>query len=414
MRQLIKRTFRSLRVRNFRLFFAGQFVSGVGLWMQQVAELWLILQLTDSAAAVGLITVTHFGPILFFGLWGGVIADRVDKRRTMLITQTLLGAVAAGLAVVSAAGGVTVLALYGFSAATGLVLALDNPTRRAFIREMVDVEDVPNAVSLVSMLMTSARIVGPALSGILLATVGATIVFALNAVSYGAVVVALLLMRAGELYRVDPVARARGQLKEGLRYAWENLGVRIPIAMMAWIGTLSFNFSVLLVLLAEQTFDAGSSGFGRLISLSAIGSLVGALTAATRVRITLRFLVWTAIGFGVLTLVATGSPTLLSMALLLIPVGAFGVAFLAGSQGATQAAAVPHMQGRVMALFAVVFLGSTPVGGMVAGLMAEWFGPRLAFGFGGVVAILTGLWGMGLMLRLHTELPTAGMNPASR
>ncbi len=411
MRLLIQTTFRSLRVRNFRLFFVGQFISSVGLWMQQIAELWLILQITDSAVAVGLITATHFGPILLLGLWGGVIADRLDKRKILLVTQPLLGLIAGGLAIFSATGGVNAGLLYGFSAMTGLVLALDNPTRRAFVREMVDLEDVANAVSLTSMVITSARIIGPALSGILLARSSATIVFTTNSISYMAVLVALLMMRPSELFRVPPVAKGKGQLAEGLRYAWNNAGVRLPMVMMAWIGTLAFNFSVLLVLMAEQTFDAGSDGFGTLISLSAIGSLSGALVLATRKVVTHRFLVLAAFGFGVAIIVSTTAPTLLSMGLLLIPVGAFGVSFLAGTQAATQAAAVQQMQGRVMALFAVVFLGSTPIGGMLAGLQAELMGPRLAFATGGVVSILTALWAWRVFVR-----PEAGRNsvPSSK
>ena len=392
MRELIRRTFRSLRVRNFRIFFIGQFVSSVGLWMQQVAELWLVADLTSSATAVGLITVAHFGPVLLFGLWGGVVADRLDKRRLLLVTQALLATIAAGLAIVSATGGVTVGILYGFAAATGLVQAVDNPARRAFIREMVDRANVSNAVSLVSMVFTSSRIVGPAITGVLLVATGPTIVFAVNALSYGGVLTALLLMRVRELHTFPPVPRAPGQLLEGLRYSWANTGVRLPLVMMVWIGTLAFNFTVLLVLFAEQTFDAGPGGYGTLLSLSAIGSLSGALVAAARHRITRRFLVNAAMGFGVMTVIASTAPTLITMALLLIPVGVFGVAFLSGSQGAMQEAAGPHMQGRVMALFAVVFLGGTPIGGMFAGLVSEVWGPRVAFAIGGVVSLATGFW----------------------
>jgi MFS family permease len=392
MRELIHRTFRSLRVRNFRIFFIGQFVSSVGLWMQQVAELWLVADLTSSATAVGLITVAHFGPVLLFGLWGGVVADRLDKRRLLLVTQALLATIAAGLAIVSATGGVTVGILYGFAAATGLVQAVDNPARRAFIREMVDRANVSNAVSLVSMVFTSSRIVGPAITGVLLVATGPTIVFAVNALSYGGVLTALLLMRVKELHSFPPVPRAPGQLLEGLRYSWANTGVRLPLVMMVWIGTLAFNFTVLLVLFAEQTFDAGPGGYGTLLSLSAIGSLSGALVAAARHRITRRFLVNAAMGFGVVTVIASTAPTLITMALLLIPVGVFGVAFLSGSQGAMQEAAGPHMQGRVMALFAVVFLGGTPIGGMFAGLVSEVWGPRVAFAIGGAVSLATGFW----------------------
>ncbi|MEX2419219.1 MAG: MFS transporter [Acidimicrobiia bacterium] len=399
MRDTFRRTFRSLRIRNFRIFFVGQFISAVGLWMQQVAELWLILELTDSAAALGAITATHFGPILVFGLWGGVIADRVDKRRLMMVTQTLLGLLAAGLAITSAQGTLGVATLFGFSFAVGMVTALDNPTRRSFVREMVPLIDVPNAVSLNSTLMTSARAIGPAISGILLATHGATLVFTVNAVSYGAVIVALWMMRPGELYRSAPVPRRPGQLVEGLRYSWDNLAVRLPIVMVAWIGTLSFNFSLLITLFADQVFDVGSKGFGVLISMTAIGSLVGALFTASRRRVTERYIAWAAIGFGVVTLITTVAPTYLLMAIVLVPVGLFAIAFLAGAQGLAQESTELHLQGRVMALFAVVFLGSTPVGGLIAGGVAEWLGPRFAFGIGGVTALIVGVWAHRVVTR---------------
>jgi len=405
MNETIRRTFRSLRVRNFRFFFVGQFISAVGLWMQQVAELWLILQLTDSPAALGAITATHFGPVLVLGLWGGVIADRVDKRRLLMVTQTLLGLLAGGLAITSAQGTLGVATLFGFSFAVGMVTALDNPTRRSFVREMVPLPDVPNAVSLNSTLMTSARTIGPMISGILLATHGPTVVFAVNGISYGAVLIALALMRPHELYRTAPVPRGPGQLVEGLRYSWRNTAVRLPIVMMAWIGTLSFNFSLLLTLFADHVFDAGSEGFGVLISMTAIGSLVGALVTASRHKVTPRYITLAALGFGVITLVAAFAPTFVSMAIVLIPVGLFAIAFLAGAQGLAQESTELHLQGRVMALFAVVFLGSTPVGGLAAGAVAEWFGPRAAFGMGGITAVLVGLWAYRVVARPAAVTP---------
>jgi MFS family permease len=394
MRTAVRRTFRSMRVRNFRLFFVGQLISTIGLWMQQVAEVWLIYQLTHSAVALGAVTFTHFGPILFLGLWGGVVADRVDKRRTLMVTQTLLGLLAGALALISAAGGVTVAVLYGFSLAAGLVNALDNPTRRAFVREMVSTEDVPNAVSLNSMLMTSARAIGPAISSLLLAGPGATIVFAANSISYAAVIGALALMRPEALYRVPGVPRARGQLVEGLRYAWANRSVRLPIVMLAWIGTLAFNFTILLALFAEQVFASGAGGYGTLISMSAVGSLFGALLTAARPRITNRYMVGAAGAFGIVTLVAAWSTSLVMLAVMLVPVGVGAIGFVSAVQAIAQTNTVPHMQGRVMALFAVVFLGSTPLGGLIAGGVADWLGTRVAFGMGGVVCLLTAAWAL--------------------
>ena len=383
-----------MRVRNFRLYFVGQLISTIGLWMQQVAEVWLILKLTDSAVALGMITFTRFGPILLFGLWGGVIADRVDKRRMLVVTQTLLGLLAGTLALISVAGGITVPILYSFSLAAGIVNALDNPTRRAFVREMVAIDDVPNAVSLNSAVMTSARAIGPAISGLLLAGPGATIVFAVNGISYAAVIIALLLMRAEALYRTPAVARARGQLVEGLRYVWGNPAVRLPIVMLAWIGTLAFNLTVLLALFAEQTFHSGPGGFGTLVSMSAVGSLIGALITASRVKVTERYIIMSAFVLGGVTLVASVAPTLDTMAALLIPVGIGGIAFVSGSQAFAQERTEPRMQGRVMSLFAVVFLGSTPIGGLIAGGVANWLGARVAFGMGGVTCLLTGAWAL--------------------
>jgi MFS family permease len=218
------------------------------------------------------------------------------------------------------------------------------------------------------------------------------VVFTVNAVSYGAVIVALWMMRPDDLYRTAPVPRRPGQLVEGLRYSWQNLAVRLPIVMVAWIGTLSFNFSLLLTLFADHVFDAGPKGFGVLISMTAIGSLMGALFTASRHRVTERYIAWAAVGFGVVTLITSVAPTYLVMAIVLVPVGLFAIAFLAGAQGLAQESTEMHLQGRVMALFAVVFLGSTPVGGLIAGGVAEWLGPRFAFGLGGVTAVFVGVW----------------------
>jgi MFS family permease len=277
---------------------------------------------------------------------------------------------------------------------------------------MVPLADVPNAVSLNSTLMTSARTVGPMISGILLATHGPTVVFAVNAISYGAVLIALWLMRPGELFRTAPVPRGPGQLVEGLKYSWQNTAVRLPIVMVAWIGTLSFNFSLLLTLFADHVFHAGSTGFGVLISMTAIGSLVGALVTASRAKVTERYIALAALGFGVVTLIAAVAPTYLTMAIVLVPVGFFAIAFLAGSQGLAQESTELHLQGRVMALFAVVFLGSTPVGGLVAGVIAEWFGPRSAFGMGGITAVLVGLWAYRVAARNTERVAATGAGSA--
>lgn len=391
MDSFLSRTFRSLRTRNYRLYFIGQAVSASGDWMQSVGQMWLVLRLTGSGTALGVTSALQFTPMLVAGAWGGVVADRVDKRRLLLVTQVIKGVLAAVLGTLVALGQVELWMVFVFALLHGSVNALDNPARRSFVMEMAGPEDVANAVSLNSALLTTARIVGPSIAGILIATVGIGACFLVNASTYVAVIVALAMMRASELHRSDPTVRAAGQVREGFTYAMRTPEIRLPLLMMAVIGTLAYNFRVILPLLAERTFDGGPGLFGALYSVMSVGSLAGALFTASRVAATTRFLVLASLAFGVAILAAATAPSLALLCAALIGVGAASSSFTSTTQATLQLASAPAMRGRVMALYSVVFIGSTPIGSPIIGWIAEHFGPRSGFAVGGVAAVVTAL-----------------------
>jgi MFS family permease len=380
-----------MTVRNFRLYFVGQFVSATGTWMQAIAQMWLVLQLTGSGVALGVTTALQFTPMLVAGAWGGVIADRVDKRRLLIATQVLSGALALLLGSIVAFGVVELWMLYGLAFLLGCVTALDNPARRAFVVEMVGAEHVTNAVSLSSALFTAARVFGPALAGIVIAVAGVSWCFFANAVSYVAAVGAFALMRKDEFFSVAPVRRAKGQLRAGLRYAWSTPELRLPLVLTAVIGTLAFNTQVVLALLARETFHGDAGTYGTLYALLSVGAVVGALVTAHQAAATQRFLLLAAAAYGALMLLAAAAPSLAWEMVVLVPTGAAGVAFVAMANGVLQTHTDPLMRGRVMALFSVAFLGSTPIGGPIVGWVSQVLGARAGLALGGLAAVLAAL-----------------------
>lgn len=389
------RTFRSMSVRNFRLYFFGQIVSASGTWMQSVAQAWLVLRLTHSGVALGITAALQFSPTLLGGAWAGVMADRVDKRRLLVITSAAAAVLASALGLVVALGVVQLWMVYGLALLLGCVTALDNPARRAFVVEMVGPQYLANATGLSSAVFTAARVVGPAIAGLLIAGVGLAWCFFLNAGSFGAVIVAFALMRRAELFTVAPTPRAKGQLREGLRYVWSTPELLLPLAMVAVIGTLAFNFQVVLPLLAHRTFHQGAAQFGSLYSFMSLGSVTGALVAAHHARPDRRILVGSAFTFGVFMMAAAFAPTLPILMVLLVPTGLAGMGFLTMANSALQIHAAPQMRGRVGALFAVAFIGSTPIGGPIVGWVSEQFGPRAGLALGGVATIATALVAAG-------------------
>jgi len=396
-------TFQSLRVRNFRLFVIGQLLSGTGTWMQGVAAPWLVLQLTGSGVALGFDTSLQFLPILLFGAWGGLVADRFDNRRIQLVTQVCYALVAATLFGLVATHVVQLWMVYTLSFLSGCVTAIDMPTRQSFYLEMVGPDDLTNAMSLNTATFTGARIVGPAIAGVLIGVFGTAPVFLINAISYLAVVVALVSMRVGDLHPREHAARAAGQIREGVRYVWRTPELRLPMALMAVVFLCAFNFMVLLPLLAVRTFHGRSSTYGVILSLFGLGSLVGALVMASRARQPdSRRLARLGVVLGAIAVGLALAPSLGVAWLLLPPLGAAGIAFAVAANSTLQLTSTPQMRGRVMSLYTVVFLGSTPLGGPVAGWVGEHLGPRVGLAGGGVIAVAASAFALRVLQRVRS------------
>ena len=393
-------TFRSLRVRNFRLFFVGQIVSQSGTWMQSVAIIWVVLQLTDDGFALGLATAAQFAPVLVLGAWAGVVSDRVDRHRWLLGTQAAFAAVAVAFTALAFTDNLTLPLIYVLSGLFGVITALDNPARRALVVEMVGEQDVPNAVGLNSALMTGSRVIGPALAGAVITGAGADWCFLLNSVTYVAVLGALWHMDRSALRSPPPIARARGQLRDGLRYVWSTPELRLPLVLLTVIGTLAFEFQVTLPLLAERTFDGDAGTFTLLYSAMSAGSVVGALLVARRTDADTRFLARSALGLALaMTLLALAPNQWLAL-VAVVPVGLASIFLLSGSNAVIQLTAEPSMRGRVLALTAVVFLGSTPIGGPIAGFVSEQLGARAGIAMGAGATLLAALWTFRALGRL--------------
>jgi len=413
------RTFASLRNRNFRIFFTAQIVSVTGTWMQSIAQMWLVLHLTGSGVALGITAALQFTPILLFGNWGGLLADRVDKRKLLMVTQSAAGVVALVLAGLTLGGVVQLWMVYGLAFALGMVSVFDNPARQSFVTEMVGKDQVTNAVGLNSAVFTLARVIGPAIAGVLIAAVGTGWCFLYNGLSYFPVVFALLLMHPWELNRGLPAPRARGQIRAGIRYAWNRPELRFPLLLMLVVGTLAFNFSVLMPLMASFVFHSGASTFGLLMSFMGAGAFVGALVSANRAGPSHRLLAFAGIAFGGLLVGAALAPTLPVELFVLVPLGAAMITFQATANSLLQLNSDPAFRGRVMALYVMVFLGSTPIGGPIVGWVAEQFGARFGLGLGGLAtfiasaALLWSLrhWHVGQARPSHRPITDGGLAP---
>jgi MFS family permease len=389
-------TFHSLRVRNFRLFILGQLLSTTGTWMQSVAAPFLVLQLTHSGVALGIDTGLQFLPILLFGAWGGVIADRFDNRRLQLASQVAFGLLAGTLWLLVVTDAVRIWMVYTLSFLQGVVVAVDMPTRQSFYLEMVGRDHLTNAMSLNTATMTGTRIAGPAIAGVLIGAFGIGPVFLINAVSYMAVVTALLLMRTSELHRRRLVPRRPGQIREGVAYVWRTAGLRVPMLVMAAVFLFAFNFPVLLPLLAVRTFGGDAGTYGTMLALFGAGSLAGALVMAGRVsRPHVRMVAVLALAVGALSLAIAAAPALPVAWLVLPLLGGAGISFAIAGNSTLQLTSSDEMRGRVMALYTVVFLGSTPIGGPIAGWIGQHVSPRVGLAGGGVVAVAAGLLALG-------------------
>ena len=382
----IRRTFRSLNNRNYRLFYLGQLVSLSGTACQMVALSWVVYRLTDSAVALGTVTGLSMLPMLLVGPWGGLLADRFDKRTVLMAANAGLAAVAALLAAVTLAGAVQVWHLYVLAFLSGLGSAVEIPTRQAFVNELVGPDQLPNAIGLNSALFNASRIVGPAIAAGLLALAGGGWCFAVNALSFLAVIVAYHRMRPGELRRAPRPKAQRGQVLAGLRYAWGEPVLRRTIGLVGMVALLSFNFPIVLPVLARRAYGGGSAMFSALTATMALGSVVGALVVADRARPSDRTLLVTGLASGLL-LVATAATTSLVLVFPLIALaGAAGIAFYSTANARIQLVAAGELRGRVMALYSLVFLGSTPIGAPLVGWIVQRFGAQAALGGGGLLA----------------------------
>ncbi|MGN6665113.1 MAG: MFS transporter [Solirubrobacterales bacterium] len=391
MTAAIRHSFNSLEVPNYRRYFAGQLISLSGTWMQTVAALWVVLSLTGSGVAVGLTTALQFLPMLLIGAWGGLLADRFPKRRLLMTTQALMAIPAVGLFAVTATGVARPWMVFLAVFAMGAINAIDNPTRQSFVIEMVGPDRVVNAVSLNSVIVQAARIVGPALAGILIATVGVVPCFALNALTFAAMILALWRMDPERLHAAPPAKPEPGAIRAGLRYVLRTPELLVPLALMALVGTLGFNFQVVLPLLARFSFDAGATTYAALVAAMAVGSIAGALVNGHHGRTGPRLIAGGALAFGVAALLSAAMPSLAFEVPALMLLGAAAVTFAATINSTLQLAVSPEMRGRVMALYSVVFLGSTPIGGPLAGWLAQSYDPRVALLLAGVSG-LTAAW----------------------
>lgn len=407
-RRVMRGTFYSLKHRNFRLYFIGQIVSNTGNWLTNVALTLLILKLTHSGLAVGLLAACQFGPILLLSAWGGAIADRVDKRKFLMLTQTLEMAESIGLAVLAFLPHPPLVGLFVLAAAGGTFLAFDNPLRRSFVSEMVPDKDVPNAVVLYSTIVNLSRVFGPALAGLLVVTVGYGWCFTADAASYLAVLASLIMMRASELYRSPLAVRAKGQIRAGLAYARSEPALFISLIMLLIIGTLAYNFGVTLPLFVTKSLGKSDTTYTILYSVMSVGSVLAALAIARRRLVDLKYTIMgaLALGLAMFALAATRDEPLAIVASFFI--GAASILYSTTTTTLVQLRAKPSMRGRVLALQTILLIGTTPLGGPLLGWLADQSGGRAPLILGGFASLLAAGFGYWASRIHHRPASGAG------
>lgn len=394
-RTWLHRTFNALSVPNYRRYFIGQAITQTGTWMQSVAQGWLVLQLTGSGTALGLVVACQAVPVMILAPYGGVVADRVDKRKLRIYTQLATGLLALILGLLTITGLVPLWYVFVSAALLGFCFAFDQPARQAFVSELVGEDRLRNAVSLNSVLANVSRAVGPAIAGIVIATGGMAVCFLLNAASFVAVISSLLRLDLTALTPTTPTPRAPGQLREGFDYVRRTPALAVPLMTMALIGCLAFEFQVVLPIFASETFAGDARTYGFLTAAMGVGAVIGGLCMAAWGRTGLWSLATAAGAFGLAMLATALAPSLAFALLGMALVGAASVAFQSTGNSTLQLTSAPHMRGRVMALWAVAFLGSTPIGGPIAGFVSQHLGGRAGLALGAaaclVAAALTAL-----------------------
>ncbi|HVB52889.1 MAG TPA: MFS transporter [Candidatus Acidoferrales bacterium] len=408
-------TFAALSIPNYRRYASGQSISMIGTWMQTTAQSWLVLTITHSAVVLGLVVATQTLPVLVLGAYGGVVADRVDKRRLMVFLQSMMGIQALILGLLTLTHVIQIWEIFILAALLGLNNTFENPSRQAFMMEMVGGKDLRNAVSLNSVLVNVARAIGPAVAGLLIASVGIAWCFLINAGSFVAVVASLITMDLSQLRPSLPTGRGRGQLRAGLRYVAGVPELAIPLLMMAVVGTLAYEFQVVLPVMASHTFNGGAKAYGFMTAAMGIGAIGGGLVTAARGRTGLRPVTIAAAVFALVLLLAAAAPTVTLEYLALAAVGWASISFIARGNTTLQLRAEPRMRGRVMALWAIAFQGTTPIGGPLIGWVTSEAGPRAGLATGGVSCVVAA--GLGFMairyLRQRADRNQVASEPAA-
>ncbi|MBB4934069.1 MFS family permease [Lipingzhangella halophila] len=406
--------FRSLAVRNYRLFFMGQLVSNTGTWMQRIAQDWLVLQLSGgSGMALGLTTGLQFLPMLLFGLLGGALVDRLSKRRILIASQAAMGVLALGLGVLATAGAAEVWHVYLFAFSLGLVTVVDNPARQTFAVELVGRRDLPNAIALNSASFQLGRVTGPTVAGLLIAAIGSGPVFLINAASFVPVLVGLWLMRPGELQITEPAPRSKGQIREGLRYVLGRKDVLILLVLTAFVQIFGTTSQTQIALMTNNVFTAGAAAFGVAAAALAVGALTGALLAARRERPRLRIVLFGAFGFAAGQILGGLAPGYLAFLVALVPMGIAFMTFTTALNTHLQLSVDPQVRGRVMSMYILVLLGMAPIGAPIVGFLADTFGPRVSLLTGGSITVLVTMVATILLCRvLGVRLKSLGRRRA--
>lgn len=388
-----KKTFFSLRNRNFRLYFTGQLVSNTGNWLTNVALILLVLKLTGSGFAVGLLSAFQFGPMLFLSAWAGALADRHDKRILLLTTQSLEMAQSVGLAILAFLPHPPLYGLYALALFGGILLAFDNPLRRSFVSEMVPHDDIPNAVVLYSTIVNLSRIFGPALAGFLVVTLGFGWGFTIDAVSYIAVIISLLMMNPAALYKVSPQPKMKGEIRDGLKYVFSKPLLWISFVMLAAIGMLSYNFTVTLPLFVTDALHSSDAVFTILYSIFSFGAVVSALVVAHRGLVQIRHVIVGAAALGFTMILMAFMPGVITAGITILLVGMTSILYMTATTAIAQVEAKREMHGRVLALQTVLIGGTRLFGGPISGWVADIFGGRAPIILGGIVCLASSAFG---------------------
>jgi len=395
----LKQTFSSLSVRNFRLFALGQGISLCGTWAQMIAMAWLVLELTHSGTQLGLVVAAQFLPILLFGAWGGVIADRFNKRRVLYFTQSIAAALAFVLGILVICHLVQLWMVYVLAVGVGLTQVVDSPSRQAFVIEMVGKARLKNAVALNATLVNLGRIVGPTIAGILIVTIGIGPCFIVNALSFVALLTALALMRTDQLHPTPPVPKEKGQIQAGLRYAWSVPEIRAVLLMIFITGIFTYEFPVVLPLMATRTFHGGASTYSALTAVMSAGAMGAALYTASKGQASAKALIRIALLFGFSIMLLALTPGVVSALIVILFVGIFSILLIALSNATLQLTTRPEMRGRIMSFMVIAFLGTTPIGGPIIGYISDHSNPRVGLFVGGLAAVLAA--GVGYLANRH-------------